>query len=83
MTWIDATRRLPTHVHSVLGVITGGGMTIKDETMIDIVVYIPRRRIWLQYVGVDSGVDPATMDNESDAIVSVSHWMELPEPPRA
>ncbi len=67
--WIDCADRLPGHLHSVLGYVTGGGLVVLDEKMIDCVSYDPERKAWLQSVGTE------------DAVVTVTHWMPLPYPP--
>ncbi len=68
--WISADERLPTHHHSVLGYVVGGGLAMTDP-MIDIVSYVgkddPR---WLQFMG-----------EAGDAEVAVSHWKPLPDEP--
>lgn len=70
MRWIPIAERLPTHPYSVLGWVTKGGLVIPNERgMRDIVTYFPSAGEWHQ--PVDGG----------DAIVDVSHWMDLPPPP--
>ena len=72
MAWISVKHRLPTHHHSVLGFVVRGGMVAgRDDPMFDIVSYGgPSDPRWLQFIG-DAG----------DAVVKVTHWMELPDRP--
>lgn len=67
--WISVADKLPTHLHTVLGYITSGGLVVMEEKMMDCVSYDPERKAWLQCV------------NGDDAVVTVSHWMHLPYPP--
>lgn len=67
--WISVADKLPTHFHSVLGFVTGGPLVI-DDPMIDCVSYDPERNEWHQSIGTE------------DAIVTVSHWMFLPNAPQ-
>lgn len=67
--WIAVTDRLPTHNYSVLAWIIGGGLVCPGEPgMRDIVSYIEGKG-WCQNVG------------DSDAVVTVSHWQDLPDAP--
>ena len=68
--WIATADRLPSHLHSVLGWVTGGPL-VHDDPFADTVSYDPDRRVWLQSTGME------------DAIVPVSHWMPLPHAPNA
>lgn len=68
--WISVNNKLPTHIYSVLAYVVGGGLAKYGEPMIDIVAYNPRANVWLQNVG-DAG----------DEIVTVTHWMDLPDCP--
>lgn len=67
--WISSKDRLPTHIYSVLGFVTGGPLLVAGEYMIDRVSYDPDRKVWLQSLGME------------DAFVPVSHWMDLPYVP--
>jgi hypothetical protein len=68
--WIAVEDRLPTHLHSVLGWVTSGGLVV-DDPFADVVSYDPERKTWLECV------------NGEDAFVTVSHWMPLPVKPAA
>jgi hypothetical protein len=72
--WIPVEERLPTHRHSVLGVVLDGPLVVADDPedrLIDIVSFgghsDPR---WLQFTGGDEDVQ-----------VRVSHWMPRPDLP--
>lgn len=68
--WVSVKDRLPTHIYSVLGYVTDGPLTRNGtDPMRDIVSYDPDRGVWLQCVGDD------------DAVVTVSHWQDLPAAP--
>jgi len=70
--WIDCKDRLPTHIHSVLGVITDGPFHVPTaDLQRDIVSYDPTTKEWLQYEG-----------EKGDAVVQVSHWQPLPSLPK-
>lgn len=68
--WISVNDRLPTHIYSVLAYVVDGGFASHGEPMTDIVAYNPETGEWLQNVG-DAG----------DEIVTVTHWMDLPDDP--
>ncbi len=66
--WISVADRLPTHVYSVLGVITEWPFHVPlADPQRDIVSYNPVTNKWFQYEGV--------------AVVQVSYWRDLPELP--
>lgn len=68
--WISVDERLPTHIYSVLAYVVAGGFAAYGEPMKDIVCYNPKSGEWLQNVG-DIG----------DEVVTVTHWMDLPDDP--
>lgn len=75
--WIDVHDRLPTHLYSVLGVVVDGPLVVAgdpEDRLRDVVSYSPERGCWLQFTGAEDG---------SDAVVTVSHWQDLPELPQA
>ncbi|MCR8922689.1 DUF551 domain-containing protein [Dasania sp. GY-MA-18] len=68
--WVSVNDRLPTHIYSVLAYVVDGGFAKYGEPMKDIVVYNPNTCEWLQNIG-DAG----------DEVVTVTHWMDLPQDP--
>lgn len=70
MEWISASDRLPGHEEMVLAIVTGQFGGIRLETAYEFATYSP--------------VDGWTLDTwpeVEEPAFTVSHWMELPEPP--
>ena len=72
MRWIPTSIQVPKTGSPVLGYIVDGPLTLGGlEPMVDIVHHFEQG--WVQSCFEDGCVD--------DRIVTVSHWMRLPDPP--
>jgi len=68
--WIPVTKKLPTHIYTVVIWVTGGHLHCgaHDEDFMECGSYFPDEGVWK--VGSEQG----------DRVVEVSHWMDVDGP---